>query len=201
MKCRHAKPYELDKVCELLASEFYHDPVLKFAFTDEDPVRRLETMRRFFRIYVDLTKNYGGVILDENYAGVLVYYHPKLMEMTTEENKQIYNLLEQECGVDYTTASTFMTGLDNYHPRNPPHFYIFLVAVSRVNRGGHIVKNLFGKLNEILDTAKLPCYAECTTFSTRTLVRRFGYRDAGKPLRIEGFPELFPIWREPNTTI
>lgn len=199
MKCRHAKSSELDKVCELLASEFYHDPVLNFAFTDTSPARRLETMKRFFRIYIDLARDYGGILLAEDNVGVLVYFHPELMEMTKEENERLDGLLRRECGVDYATASAFMNGLDQYHPRNPPHFYIFLVAVSRANRGGGIVKALFSKLNVILDKAKLPCYAECTAFSTRTLVRRFGYRDAGQPLQIEGFPELFPIWHEPNS--
>lgn len=199
MKCKHAKTSDLDKVCELLASEFYHDPVLKFAFTDENMLRRLATMQKFFRIYVDLAQKNGGILLAEDDTGVLVYFHPELMEMTKEENQRLDSLLKQECGVDYATASAFMNGLDQYHPRNPPHFYIFLVAVSRASRGGVIVKALFNKLNTILDKAKLPCYAECTAFSTRTLVRRFGYRDAGHPLHIEGFPELFPIWREPNS--
>jgi len=53
-------------------------------------------------------------------------------------------------------------------------------------------------LNSMLDKDNLPCYAECTRFSTRTLLRRWGYRDAGSPLHIDGFSKLFPIWREPR---
>jgi hypothetical protein len=52
----------------------------------------------------------------------------------------------------------------------------------------------------MLDKENMPCYAECTVFSTRTLVRRFGFKDVGSPLVLEGFPELFPIWRVPQST-
>ncbi len=117
MKCRHAKTSELEKVCELLASEFYHDPVLKFAFTDENMSRRLGTMKKFFRIYVDLAQKNGGILLAEDDVGVLVYFHPQLMEMTKEENERLDSLLKQECGVDYKNIASFMSGLDRHHPR------------------------------------------------------------------------------------
>ncbi|QGY31862.1 N-acetyltransferase [Pantoea cypripedii] len=198
MGCRHAKDSELDIVCDLLTSEFYDDPVLKFAFTGSDRDERKKVMRGFFRIYVELAHKLGGVLLTENNTGTLVYFGPKLMEMTEEDNQFIDSQLRQACGADYLTALAFMNGLDHFHPREPAHYYIFLLAVLRSDRGGEQVAKLFRRLNGILDKEKMPCYAECTTFSTRTLVRRFGYCDAGNPLSIEGFPELLPVWREPQ---
>ncbi|MEG3131496.1 N-acetyltransferase [Pantoea cypripedii] len=198
MGCRHAKFSELDIACDLLTSEFYNDPVLKYAFTGSDKEKRITAMYGFFRVYVELAHKLGGVLLTENNAGTLVYFGPKLLEMTEEDNQLIDNQLRQACGADYVTTLAFMNGLDHFHPREPEHYYIFLLAVLRSDRGGDLVAKLFRELNGILDEEKMPCYAECTTFSTRTLIRRFGYRDAGNPLVIEGFPELFPVWRDPQ---
>ncbi len=198
MECRHAKDSDLDIVCDLLASEFYNDPVLKVVFTGTYREQRMKALLGFFRVYVDLAQKFGGILVTENNSGALVYFGPELMKMTADDNAQIYSQLRQECGKDYMAVSALMNGLDDYHPRTPSHYYVFAVAVSRLCRGGEIVAKLFSHLNIILDKEKLPCYAECTTYSTRTLVRRFGYRDAGAPLIIEGFPELYPIWREPQ---
>lgn len=54
MKIRSAGDVEPSKVCDVLASEFFNDPVLKFAFINPDPNRRSEAIRRFFRVYVNL---------------------------------------------------------------------------------------------------------------------------------------------------
>jgi hypothetical protein len=199
MECRFASDAELDIVCDLLASEFYNDPVLKYAFTGTDTEKRMKVMRGFFRIYVELAQKLGRVVLTENNAGTLVYFGPKLMEMTEEDNERVDSQLREVCGDDYVNVVAFMNGLNRYHPRMPPHYYVFLIAVSRFCRvGGVLVEKMLRQLNTTLDKEKLPCYAECTTLGVRTLVRRFGYRDAGEPLQIEGFPEVYPIWREPE---
>lgn len=198
MRIRHAEDTDMDNVCDVLACEFFNDPVLKFAFAGPDPDSRLETMRQFFRIYVNLAKDYGGTLIDENDAGVLVYFRPELADMTGKENEALDAQLRRQCGSDYVSVAAFMNGLDHYHPATPPHYYVFLVAVQRAQRGTCLVNRLFSELNTILDRDKYPCYAECTRLSTRTLVRRFGYRDAGQPLNFKGFPPLYPIWREPQ---
>ncbi|MDF7658926.1 N-acetyltransferase [Erwiniaceae bacterium L1_54_6] len=198
MECRHAKDSELDIVCDLLTAEFYNDPVLKYAFTGTDTEKRMKVMRGFFCIYVELAQKLGGIFLAENNEGTLVYFGPKLIEMTEEDNQIIDKQLRKVCGEDYETISAFMNGLDRYHPRTPRHYYLFLIAVSRSARGGDIFARLLRALNTILVKENLPCYAECTTYNTRTLARRFGWRDAGAPLLIEGFPELYPLWCQPQ---
>lgn len=196
MRCRHAKHSDLDRVCDLLATEFSDDPVHKVVFAGRED--RTDVLRRFFRIYVNLASERGGTLLAENNAGALVYFRPGAMEMTDEELTTIDNQLRKVCGTSYVAAATLADGLDYYHPRNRPHYYISLLAVQRSFRGRSVVSDLFNELNAILDKDNFPCYAECTRFSTRTLIRRWGYLDAGSPLHIEGFPELYPVWREPR---
>lgn len=200
MKCRHAKSSELDKVCELLASEFYHDPVLNFAFTDTSPARRLETMKRFFRIYIDLARDYGGILLAEDNVGVLVYFYPKLMEMSDEENDRIDSLLRQECGSDYTSITSFMSGLERHHPMLQSHYYVFLIAVEKMHRRKGVGSNLLCNLNTLLERDRVACYAECTSLNSLALFERCGYRNGTSSLNIDGFPELHPVWREAQSS-
>lgn len=194
MKCRHAKDSELDKVCDLLAEEFSNDPLHEVLFTE--PKERIRILRNYFRIYVDLASKRGGTLFAENDAGVLVYFRPEVMEMSDEDQVTIDNQIREVCGSYSATVAAYTQGLKHYHPRTPPHYYILLIAIRRSSRGGRVVTDLFSALHAMADKEKFPCYAECTKFSTRTNLRRWGYLDAGPPLRIDGFPELFPVWRE-----
>lgn len=196
MKCRHAKVSDLDRVCDLLATEFCNDPVHQRIFADRED--RIDVLRDYFRIYVNLPMYYKGTLLAENGMGVLVYIRPEFIGMIKHDHAKVDGELRKVCGSGYLAATRFIDGLDRLHPQNPPHYFISLLAVQRSSRGGEVVKGLFRALHEITDKDKMPCYAECTRFSTRTLIRRWGYRDAGSPLRIEGFPDLFPVWRQPQ---
>ncbi|OON34728.1 hypothetical protein BTJ39_23235 [Izhakiella australiensis] len=196
MKCRHASKGDLDRVCEVLATAFYSEPLHQIIFPDSE--KRLETLRNFFRIYVDLASERGGTLLTENNAGVLVYFRPDSMYMNDKERILFDNQLRDVCGSCYNAALTLNNGLEYFHPEAPSHFYISLLAVHKSSRGGSLVSSLFNTLNTMLDREGFPCYAECTRLSTRTLLRRWGYYDAASPLRIEGMPELYPVWREPR---
>ncbi len=196
MKCRHAKDSDFDRICDILATAFSDEPVHKRIFEDREPKERIDVLRHFFRIYVNLANKYGGTLLDKNNAGALVYFRPEAMEITNEELAEVDDQLRQVCGPNYAAVSILTEGLNHYHPQTRAHYYISLLAVDRSSRGGSVTAALFNELNAMLDRDKFPCYAECTQFSTRTLIRRWGYRDAGPPLRIEGFPEFYPVWRE-----
>ena len=195
MKCRAVKDCEINSVIDLLTNEFFDDPVLKYAFIDVDLEKRKDSMRFFFDLYTRLAIQNGGVIVTEGITGALVYFNTLFIEMSADERMIIDKELRKGCGDSYELISKFMNGLDIFHPNELPHIYIFLVAVSKPCRGGRVVSALFRKMNRILDTGNLPCYAECTTYATRTLLRRYGYYDAGAPINIEGFPLLYPIWR------
>lgn len=198
MRCIQAKDSDLDNICDLLAAEFFDDPIYKFIFTN--PVGRIERLWRFFRIYVDLAREYGGILLVENYAGVQVYFRPELMEKNTEF-LDINNRLRLACGSNYKTAAAWMKGCDNYHPRTPPHYFLFLTAVESAHRGrdgARVMKTLFSELSIILDKEGLPCYSECTRRAGQIITRRYGFRNAAPPRSVEGFPEFYPIWREPQ---
>lgn len=198
MKNRNGK--ELDKVCDLLASAFFNDPVLKFAFTNPVREQRMEIMRRFFSIYVNLARKHGGILLAENDAGVLVYFRPEMMDMTDKESIIITNQLRQECGLEYVSIAALMNGLNHYHPRNPPHYYVFAIAVQGAFRRKGVATGLLAELNTMLDRVGFPCYSECTTLGTKSLFMQSGYCGTKPPLLIEGFPMLFPVWREPKET-
>lgn len=196
MKCRHAKKDDLDSVCDILATEFYNEPLHQIIFPDVET--RTNILRHFFRIYVNLASQRGGILITGNNAGVLVYFRPDSMAMSHEELHFFDSQLRKVCGPRYTTALALNNGLEYYHPKTPSHYYISLLAVQKSFRGGNLVCSLFRTLNSILDEEGFPCYAECTRFSTRTLIRRWGYYDVASPLHIEGFPELYPVWREPQ---
>ncbi|WP_032116252.1 hypothetical protein WH390_12355 [Candidatus Arsenophonus nilaparvatae] len=198
MKCRHAKNTDLENVNDILATAFSEEPVHKLIFPGRDRDSLIDVLRNFFRIYVNLASKYGGILLTENDAGALVYFRPESMPMPKEELTQIDNQLRKVCGADYSKAVAFIDGLEQYHPHAFRHYYISLLAVKPSFRGKSLVDDLFSELNTILDKENLPCYAECTRFSTRTLIRRWGYIDAGSPISIDGFPKLYPIMRYPQ---
>jgi len=198
MRCIHASNTDLDKICDLLAVEFFDDPIYKFVFADKPG--RSDRMWGFFRTYIDLAREYGGLLITENYAGVLVYFRPEFMDIS-HENPDIDNRLRLACGSDYKTIAEWMKGCDNWHPRTPPHYYLFLTAVQRTQRGKNgaaVFKTLLRELSIFLDKENTPCYSECTRRGCQIIARQFGFRDAAPPRCVEGFPEFYPIWRNPQ---
>ncbi|MFT4272516.1 MAG: GNAT family N-acetyltransferase [Pantoea sp.] len=201
MKCRHAKESELKNVCDLLVSEFYNDPVLRFAFRQTNRDKRLVRLKFFFEIYINLARKFGGILLSQNDVGVLVYFRPEIMEVGNLEHERIDSLLQQECGSDYENITALMNGLYNYHPYERPHYYVFLIAVRDSFRRKGVATELLSALNIILDQEQMACYAECTASTTQNLFEQVGYRAVNPPLIIEGFPQMFPVWREPTPTM
>lgn len=198
MQCIPAQNADLDNICNLLVAEFFDDPIYKFVFTNQ--IGRIDRMWRFFRLYVDLASEYGGIHFVENYVGVQVFFRAEFMAMSNQQ-LDIDNRLRQACGSDYETVATWMKGCDNYHPRTPPHYYLFLTAVERTHRGqdgAKVMKTLFRELSTILDKEGFPCYSECTRRGGIGISRPFGFRYTGLARRVEGFPEFYPIWREPQ---
>lgn len=196
MEIKHATELELNRVCKILASEFYNDPVLNHAFDDTVRERRMVALQSFFEIYVDLAKKYGGVLLAENDMGVLVYFRPEMID-AIDKNK-IDEQLRQKCGQYYTSVALLMNGLDHYHPQTPPHHYIFLIAVKSLHRRKGVATKLLTEFNVILDENKSPCYSECTTSGTQSLFIKAGYVSNSQPILIDNFPLLLPVWRDPH---
>jgi hypothetical protein len=196
MKYRHAKDSELDKVCDLLAEGFNNDPVHEVLFTD--PECRIKLLRNYLRIYVEIAGKYGGTLIAGDIEGVLVYFRPEAMNLRNKELTVIDDQIREVCGSYYPQVAVYTYGLEHHHPRTPPHFYIPLLAVQRSSCGRGVASGLLNMLNDIVDKDHMPCYAECTRLSTRNLLMRWGYHDSGPALRIEGIPELFPVWREPQ---
>jgi ribosomal protein S18 acetylase RimI-like enzyme len=196
MEIRHAVVSELDKVCEILACEFYSDPVLGVAFTEADRERRIAALRFFFCAYVNLSVIYGGVLLAAEGAGVLVYFRPELREMTGEESAWLNKQLRLACVQDHTAVTTLMNGLENHHPTAVPHYYVFAIAVRASHRRRGIAAEMLRELNRTLDDRASPCYAECTTLGSRELFLRAGFQAEPRHVVIKGFPLLFPVWRD-----
>lgn len=198
MECRHAKVFELNMVCNLLAEEFKNDPVHKAVFASCNEHERIDVLRNFFRIFVDVASKQGGTLIAENGVGALVYFRPNDMKMSEGYLSVIDNQMREVCGSDYATVTAYTQGLEFYRPRDYPHYYILFLAVQQRHRGVNVTRDLFNALHAIADKDNFPCYAECTRYSTRTLLRRWGYRDKSSPVYIEGVPELFPVWRAPH---
>lgn len=196
MNIRHAAEAERDHVCDLLASGFYHDPILNVAFADSAQESRLASLRQFFAVYVNLACQHGGILLADHSAGALVYFRPDILTLSASEHEHLHTQLRTGCPEVYHAVAALMNGLDAWHPQSPPHYYIFAIAVERQQRRNGVATALIGELNSLLNQTGLPCYAECTALTTQALFRGCGYQAMPDHIQIDGFPELYPVWRD-----
>ncbi|WP_342323027.1 hypothetical protein AAEY27_00520 [Kosakonia sp. BYX6] len=192
MNVRDAAYSDIDMVCDLLAEAFYDDVLIKSAFPV--PERRKDALRSFFRIYGEVALRKGGIIIDENNSGVLMYLHYDSDDISDEI---IYKQFQDKYSPDYAAMAFLMHKLSAYHPKTP-HYYIFVLAIPGHECGVDVIAALLRRLHALQDKAGIPCYAECTAARVQKLASRLGYRHAGFPLRVEGFPELYPILRDPQ---
>ncbi len=192
MNVRDATFSDIGLICDLLAEAFYDDVLIESAFPA--PERRREALRSFFRIYAEVALRKGGVIIDENNVGALMYFHYDSENITDEI---LFKQLRDEYSADYATMAYLMHKLSAYHPTTP-HFYIFVLAIPGKDRGMDVINALMYRLIHLQDQAGVPCYAECTAARVQRLAGRLGFKPAEFKLCIDGFPELYPILREPQ---
>lgn len=192
---RHAEEEERDLVANVLARGFSQDGIMRSAYPDEST--RAQGMLDFFSAFVDYGFQCGRVMLTENKRGAYVYFPPSAQEASSPAAAELDRRLVETAGPNASTVARLIQGIDAHHPKTP-HYYLFcMAALAEFAHGGYGMA-FVRHLNATADAAALPCYAEATSLRSRSIFHSQGYKDAGEPIALDGFPPIYPVWRDPG---
>ncbi|GAA1870529.1 GNAT family N-acetyltransferase [Asanoa iriomotensis] len=82
------------------------------------------------------------------------------------------------------------------HPGGERHLYLPAMGVVRRRQGAGLGSALLR--HGLSQAAGLGAYLEASSPRSRTLYMRHGFEDLGEPIRLDGGPPLWPMWRAPR---
>ncbi len=92
-----------------------------------------------------------------------------------------------------------MSALDEHHPHEPDHFYLFMIGVHADHQGQGLGSTILAKALETVDAEGMPAYLENSNPKNMPLYERHGFKVMNEIKFEPDGPPLWPMWREART--
>ncbi|MGW7686391.1 GNAT family N-acetyltransferase [Kribbella sp. NPDC054772] len=179
---RRATPDDHDTVIAILTAAFADDPLARWLFADGSSAAELyyRPLLTHPAAEVDIaTSNSGASIWLNLAAGQPPYGGP------TNSTRPLDVLGE---------------ALARRHPHGQPYLYLPCMGVVPEHRGTGVGSAMLRQRLEYADVRGLGAYLEASSPRSRALYQRHGFRDRDEPVRVDGSPTLWPMWRSTTQT-
>lgn len=84
------------------------------------------------------------------------------------------------------------------HPHGETHLYLACMGVVAAERSSGLGSAMLRDRLDRADADGLGAYLEAASPRSRALYLRHGFTDLGEPVRVQGGPPLWPMWRAPR---
>jgi ribosomal protein S18 acetylase RimI-like enzyme len=88
--------------------------------------------------------------------------------------------------------------MENRHPDDPPHWYLFILGTEQAAQGRGLGSALLAQMLARVDADRMPAYLESSNERNLAWYGRHGF-EVTSELAIPGGPRIWPMWREPRT--
>jgi GNAT superfamily N-acetyltransferase len=200
---RRAGAEDRDAVAKLLDEAFQQDPVSSWVFPDPEDRRR--THGRLMGAFLDSALADGYVDMAEDGSAAALWLSVPAHEGDSEGDgdgaaQEADEAAEFRALVDPSNERVEQIArlTAAIHPKDRPHEYLMLIAVSEEVRSQGMGSALIGRVLERCDREGLHAYLEASSMRSRALYERLGFAFTGRALDLPGGPQMFPMWREPR---
>ncbi|MEV7525546.1 hypothetical protein [Streptomyces sp. NPDC091371] len=177
----------------LLASSFHEDALTRWMIPDER--LRSELLPGFFRVFVELSASYDGVLTTPDGDAVLLFLPPG----AEPDEAALDTAFEEALGEHADALRTIARLQAERHPHGPPHYYISFGAVRAGRQQGGLISGLLGGLLTRADAEGVGAYTEASSPGGEAATRRAGFDRLGGDIALPGDgPVLRPMWRDPR---
>ena len=192
VEVRRAGAADSAVVSDILAQAFFDDPVISWAFPDDD--RRRELLPDVFSLFVDGFLSAGEVRVTEDIGAAL--WMPPVAAAADEDPDEMVRQIEAVIGADAERFLELVALLDEHHPHEPA-YYLLAVGVRPASQGTGVGSSLMRPVLEQCDRDGVAAYLEATSERSRKLYQRHGFEAIGQ-FAPTGAPPLWPMWRAPR---
>jgi GNAT superfamily N-acetyltransferase len=188
---RKVTPGDLDQFVETLATAFFDDPVVAWAYPAPD--RRRELLPAFFQVAATATLPGGGLYTtaDGNAAALWV---PS--DATLDEAAMAAELVRRSAEYGDRVA-TLLELLEDTHPTQEEHQYLFLLGTRPQWQSRGLGSALLRAVLERCDADGMPAYLEATSERNVPLYQRHGFA-VTQQITLPDGPPLWCMWRTPR---
>jgi GNAT superfamily N-acetyltransferase len=190
---RRAGASDGTEVSAVLADAFFDDPVITWAFPDDD--RRRQVLPDLFSIFVDDFLPADEVRVAEGGMGAALWL-PPVAEAADEDPEEMVRGIERVAGPDAERFLELMSLTDQHHPHDPC-YYLLAIGVLPAWQGKGVGSALMGPVLDQCDRDGVAAYLEATSERSKKLYERHGFEATGE-FAPAGAPPLWPMWRTPS---
>jgi GNAT superfamily N-acetyltransferase len=190
---RRAEASDGTEVSAILADAFFDDPVITWAFPDDD--RRRQVLPGLFSIFVDDFLPADEVRVAEGRLGAALWM-PPLAEEADEDPEEMVRRIERVAGPDAERFLELMSLMDQHHPHDPC-YYLLAIGVPPAWQGKGVGSALMDPVLDQCDRDGVAAFLEATSERSKKLYERHGFEATGE-FAPAGAPPLWPMWRTPS---
>lgn len=178
---------------ELLASCFHDDAITRWMIPD--PQVRAELLPGFFRVFVEMSAEYDGILADPEGAGVLLFLPPG----AAPDEAAIDTAIGSALG-PYADAMRTVAALQaERHPEDAPHYYLSFGGVRADRRRSGLLSGFLRTVAERADAEGVGAYGEASSPGGEAAIGRVGFARVGGDIVLPGGgAALRPMWRDPR---
>jgi GNAT superfamily N-acetyltransferase len=191
---RTATLAEADRLGEVVATEFFFDPLTEWLCPDSS--RRDAIFPAYFGHAIEFALQAGTVWVAGDYDGVAVWF-----DKTTppppppaEPEPEVVAL----CGDLAPKFHLIDQLMHEAEPAEPAHDQLAFLVVNEKLRGQGIGSLLLDAHHARLDDAGLPAYLNATHPDSRRLYLRHGYQELSDAYHPPGGAPIWAMWRPPG---
>jgi len=200
VKTRVAERADLEAIGETLALAFEDDPLWGWAFEASSRERKLASLATVFGFFAEAALGFGWVRVTDGVEAVALWIPPGSPEMTPADEERMPGVVAAACEAE--PAARVMEMLDAFernHPREPPHYYLSLLATHPDHAGKRLGVGLVADNLAEMDAADPPAAAFLESSNPRNVARyeRLGFRPTHEVDLVAGLTGT-QMWRGPR---
>ena len=193
---RHAVRSDLDELDATLADAFSDDPMLHWIYPDTGT--RAQFTREFMRGALEIGFPRGHVYATGANEGAAIWAPPDIDLFDDATIAQFFGMLAEHIGARSEEVGNGLLQINEHHPHDEPHFYLFVLGTRRAKQGGGLGSKLIRDVLDRCDRQGLAAYLESSNIRNVPFYERHGFKVLAE---VEVSPEFTarPMWRDAQT--
>jgi len=194
---RHALAADLDALEGALTRAFSDDPLMGWIFKSNPPEQRGESLRRFMRFALDVGLPAGHTYTVGANAGGAIWSPPDVNILGEAVIGSFFELLGELIGDEAERVGTGLMAIDEVHPHDEPHFYLFVLGTDSTLQSQGLGSRLIRDVLDRCDRQGLPAYLESSNIRNVPFYERHGFRVQNE-IDVGDGCVVRTMWRDPQ---
>jgi GNAT superfamily N-acetyltransferase len=190
-----ATPADAPRLALALASAFQDDPVIAWVFPDEQRRRAVLPAFMEFRLR-KLAFPHDQIWMAGDGAAAAVWLPPPgRWQESRWQRLGLLPPLVRFLGLRTPSVLGGLNRMEERHPHDPPHWYLFILGVEQAAQGRGLGSALLTHMLGRVDADGMPAYLESSNERNLALYGRHGFEVTSEVIIPSG-PRIWLMWRE-----